>query len=81
MAMAFSILDQYKNVKIEIVPKGMLKPGLKAPAVLVDDLLLAEDGGKGNGVADKQEVIAELLKRGAVPYPKDDDFPEDSEKK
>ena len=81
MAMAMSILDRYKNLEIEIVPKGMLKPGLTAPAVLVDDLLLAEDGGKGNGVADKQEVIKELLKRGAVPYPKDDDFPEDAKKK
>lgn len=74
MAAALSILDGYKNVKLEIIPASMLKPGQKAPAVLVEDVLLAEDGGKGDGVADKQEIINELLKRGAVAYPKKDDF-------
>lgn len=73
MAMALSILDTYRNVKLEIVPRGMLKAGQRAPAVLVDGVLLAEDGGKGNGVADKQEVIRELVKRGAVKYPDKDD--------
>lgn len=69
MAMALSILNQYNNVKLEILPTGM-KPGRKAPAVLVDDAVLAEDEGKNDGVADKQEVINELVKRGAVPYAK-----------
>lgn len=69
MAMALSVLNQYNNVKVEILPAGM-KPGLKAPAVLVDDAVMAEDEGKNNGVADKQEVIDELVKRGAVPYTK-----------
>jgi hypothetical protein len=73
MAMALSILDTYKNVRLEIIPSGMLKPGQRAPAVLVDGVVFAEDGAKGNGVADKQEVIRELVKRGAVKYPKDDD--------
>lgn len=69
MAMALSVLNQYNNVKVEILTAGM-KPGLKAPAVLVEDAVMAEDEGKNNGVADKQEVIDELVKRGAVRYTK-----------
>lgn len=51
---------------------SMMKPGQKAPAVLVDDVVMAEDEGKGNGIADKQEVINELIKHGAVAYSKED---------
>lgn len=51
---------------------SMMKPGQKAPAVLVDDVVMAEDEGKGNGIADKQEVINELTKHGAVAYSKED---------
>lgn len=69
MAMALGIMNQYQNVKLEIMTAGA-KPGHKAPAVLVDDVVMAEDEGKNDGVADKQEVIDELLKRGAAPYPK-----------
>ncbi|MEK6672347.1 MAG: hypothetical protein AABY42_02590 [Nitrospirota bacterium] len=72
MAMALSIVNQYKNVKLEILPVSMMKPGQKAPAVLVDDVIMAEDEGKGDGIADKQEVINELIKRGVVAYSKED---------
>lgn len=72
MAMALSILNQYKNVKLEVLTVSMMKPGQKAPAVLVDDVIMAEDEGKGEGIADKQEVINELIKHGAVAYSKED---------
>lgn len=72
MAMALSILNQYKNVKLEVLTVSMMKPGQKAPAVLVDDVVMAEDEGKGDGIADKQEVINELIKHGAVAYSKED---------
>lgn len=72
MAMALSILNQYKNVKLEVLTVSMMKPGQKAPAVLVDDVIMAEDEGKGDGIADKQEVINELIKHGAVAYSKED---------
>jgi hypothetical protein len=71
MAMAFSILDQYKGVKVEFIPLSMMKPGQVAPSVMVDGDVLAADGGKGNGVAVKQEVIDALVKKGAVKYEKD----------
>lgn len=70
--MALSILNQYKNVKLEVLTVSMMKPGQKAPAVLVDDVVMAEDEGKGDGIADKQEVINELIKHGAVAYSKED---------
>lgn len=72
MAMALSILNQYKNVKLEVLTVSMMKPGQKAPAVLVDDVIMAEDEGKGDGIADKQEVINELIKHGSVAYSKED---------
>ncbi len=72
MAMALSILNQYKNVKLEVLTVSMMKPGQKAPVVLVDDVVMAEDEGKGEGIADKQEVINELIKHGAVAYSKED---------
>lgn len=72
MAMALSILNQYKNVKLEVLTVSMMKPSQKAPAVLVDDVVMAEDEGKGDGIADKQEVINELIKHGAVAYSKED---------
>lgn len=72
MAMALSIVNQYKNVKLEILTVSMMKPGQMAPAVLVDDVIMAEDEGKGDGIADKQEVINELIKRGVVAYSKED---------
>lgn len=70
--MALSILNQYKNVKLEVLTVSMMKPGQKAPVVLVDDVVMAEDEGKGEGIADKQEVINELIKHGAVAYSKED---------
>lgn len=45
---------------VQVVPQALAGPGAKAPAVYWGDELVAEDGGKGNGMVSFTEV-ADLL--------------------
>lgn len=45
---------------VQIVPHALAGPGAKAPAVYYGDELIAEDGGKGNGMVSFTE-LADML--------------------
>ncbi len=63
------IMKEVSNVTVTIVPKFMSKASdPEAPAVMIDGEVVAENNGPHNGCMDKDLLIAELVKRGAVPY-------------
>ena len=66
---AAEILKEVSNVTVSIVPKFMSSAtDPDAPAVVIDGEVVAENKGPHNGCMDKDLLIAELVKRGAVPY-------------
>lgn len=66
---AKEIFKEVSNVTVTIVPKFMSSADdPDAPAVMIDGEVVAENNGPHNGCMDKSLLIAELVKRGAVPY-------------
>jgi rhodanese-related sulfurtransferase len=66
---ASEIFREVSNVTVTIMPKfmsGVDDPD--APAVMIDGDVVAENKGAHNGCMDKDLLIAELVRRGAVPY-------------
>jgi hypothetical protein len=43
-------------VPVQVIPHALAGPGAKAPAVYYGDELIAEDGGKGNGMVSFTEL-------------------------
>lgn len=66
---AMEIFKEVSNVTVSIIPKFMSSADdPEAPAVMIDGKVVAENKGLHNGCMDKDLLIAELVKRGAVPY-------------
>lgn len=66
---AAEIFREVSNVTVTIMPKFMSGADAPdAPAVMIDGEVVAENKGLHNGCMDKDLLIAELIKRGAVPY-------------
>lgn len=59
MQVAAELTNLYQ-LPVQIVPHGLAGPGAKAPAVYYGDELIAEDGGKGNGMVSFTE-LADML--------------------
>jgi hypothetical protein len=55
MQVAAELANVYR-IPIQIIPHAMAGPGAKAPAVYYGDELIAEDGGKGNGMVSYTEL-------------------------
>ena len=53
-------------VPVQVVPHALAGPGAKAPAVYYGDELIAEDGGKGNGMVSFTE-LSDILEVENVP--------------
>ena len=51
---------------VQVVPHALAGPGAKAPAVYYGDELIAEDGGKGNGMVSFTEM-ADVMEIEGVP--------------
>jgi hypothetical protein len=69
MAAAVKVAEDFK-VEIIIIPKSMAAPQVKAPAVYLDDKVLAEDKGLRNGKITAEELMSELEKAGVPRYPR-----------
>jgi hypothetical protein len=69
MAAAVEVAKDYK-IEVLIVPKSMAGTDAKAPAVYLDDKVLAEDKGLRNGMITTEELIDELKKAGISKYPR-----------
>ncbi len=66
---AKEIFKEVSNVTVSIVPAFMSSAtDPNAPAVMIDGKVVAENNGPHNGCMDKDLLIAELVKRGAIPY-------------
>lgn len=66
---AMEVFKEVSNVTVTIVPKFMSNANdPEAPAVMINGKVVAENKGPHNGCMDKDLLIAELIKRGAVPY-------------
>jgi hypothetical protein len=55
MQVAAELTNVYR-IPVQIVPHVLAGPGAKAPAVYWGDELIAEDGGKGNGMVGYTEL-------------------------
>ncbi|MCC6656860.1 MAG: hypothetical protein IT512_01605 [Rhodocyclaceae bacterium] len=55
MQVAAELTNIYQ-LPVQIVPHGLAGAGAKAPAVYYGDELIAEDGGKGNGMVSYTEL-------------------------
>lgn len=53
-------------VPVRVIPHALAGPGAKAPAVYFGDELIAEDGGKGNGMVSFTEM-SDILEVESVP--------------
>ncbi|CAG1012496.1 hypothetical protein BURK2_04530 [Burkholderiales bacterium] len=53
------------QIPVQVVPHAFAGPGAKAPAVYYGDELIAEDGGKGNGMVSFTEMSDMLEVEGA----------------
>lgn len=65
MQVAAELTNIYQ-VPVQIVPHAFAGPGAKAPAVYYGDELIAEDGGKGNGMVSFTEM-SDILEVENVP--------------
>ena len=65
MQVAAELTNVYR-VPVQIVPHALAGPGAKAPAVYWGDELIAEDGGKGNGMVSFTEM-ADIMEIEGVP--------------
>jgi rhodanese-related sulfurtransferase len=66
---ATEIFKEVSNVTVSIVPKFMSSAtDPDAPAVMIDGVVVAENKGAHNGCMSKEMLVAELIKRGAIPY-------------
>lgn len=65
MQVAAELANIYK-VPIQVVPVALAGPGAKAPAVYYGDELIAEDGGKSNGMV-SYTGIADIMEIEGVP--------------
>ena len=64
-----AIMKEVSNVTVTIVPKFMSSASdPDAPAIMIDGEVVAENKGPYNGCMAKDLLVAELVKRGAVPY-------------
>lgn len=59
-------LTNIYRIPVQIVPHALAGPGAKAPAVYWGDELIAEDGGKGNGMVSFTEM-ADIMEIEGVP--------------
>lgn len=59
-------LTNIYRIPVQIVPHALAGPGAKAPAVYWGDELIAEDGGKGNGMVSFTEM-ADVMEIEGVP--------------
>lgn len=59
-------LGNVYRLPVQVVPHALAGPGAKAPAVYWGDELIAEDGGKGNGMVSYTEM-ADMLDVEGVP--------------
>ena len=64
MQVAAELTNIYQ-VPVQVVPHGLAGAGAKAPAVYYGDELIAEDGGKGNGMVSFTELSDILEVEGA----------------
>ena len=65
MQVAAELANVYK-IPVQIIPHALAGPGAKAPAVYWGDELIAEDGGKGNGMVSFTEM-ADVMEIEGVP--------------
>ncbi len=65
MQVAAELTNIYR-VPVQIIPHALAGPGAKAPAVYWGDELIAEDGGKGNGMVSFTEM-ADVMEIEGVP--------------
>ncbi len=65
MQVAAELTNIYQ-IPVQIVPHGFAGAGAKAPAVYYGDELIAEDGGKGNGMVSFTE-LADMMEVEGVP--------------
>ncbi len=65
MQVAAELANIYR-VPVRIIPHALAGPGAKAPAVYWGDELIAEDGGKGNGMVSFTE-LADVMEIEGVP--------------
>lgn len=62
-----SVMEQVKGVKLFMVPQDMMKTDkIKSPAVVVDDEVISQDGGPGNGRVSEEVMLKALERHGAV---------------
>ncbi|TAM46721.1 MAG: hypothetical protein EPN55_04445 [Gammaproteobacteria bacterium] len=65
MQVAAELTNIYR-VPVQVIPHALAGPGAKAPAVYWGDELIAEDGGKGNGMVSFTEM-ADVMEIEGVP--------------
>jgi hypothetical protein len=65
MQVAAELTNIYQ-IPVQVVPHGLAGAGAKAPAVYYGDELIAEDGGKGNGMVSFTE-LSDMLEVEGVP--------------
>ena len=60
-------MEQAKGVRLLVVPMDLMKTDkVRPPAVMVDDEVISQDGGPGNGRVSEDVMIKVLKKHGAV---------------
>jgi rhodanese-related sulfurtransferase len=63
------VMKEVSNVRVTISPKFMSRAGdPEAPAIMINDELVAENNGPHNGCMDPDLLVQALIERGAVPY-------------
>ncbi len=68
MQVAAELANIYR-IPVQIIPHALAGPGAKAPAVYWGDELIAEDGGKNNGMVSFTEMSDIMEIEGAPKHP------------
>ncbi|OGI38501.1 MAG: hypothetical protein A2140_10490 [Candidatus Muproteobacteria bacterium RBG_16_62_13] len=68
MQVAVELANVYR-IPIQIIPQALAGPGVKAPAVYWGDELIAEDGGKKNGMISYVEMSGIMDIEGVAMHP------------
>ena len=62
-----SVMEQVKGVRLFVVPVDLMKTTkVHTPAVMVDDKIISQDGGPGNGRVSEDIMLKVLQEHGAV---------------
>lgn len=61
-------MQEVKGVRLIVTPHDLVKENSpRAPSVMVDDEIIAEDKGIRNGKVSEEVILKALIRHGAIP--------------